>query len=380
MGCCGSHSFALLRQGRRVGKIPSCSRTAPQHPISHIRRREEARRSRPLKAAGLASPEPPVATVLQVPTPAPGAAWKLGARERGASRSPALCVPNPGTPRCRLGRALRSPPGGRHVAEPGARARPDPLALTVAPRLVLQVGACQGCRRPGRAGARGSAERAYDPQVASHPEQASERRAQATAERQQLLPAAWRPTARRWARGARARPGRGFQGRHPIGPRREGAGPSPAGPSPARRAPQHARGGKPGWTSARGGETHPAARAGAGAGGLGEPLARLNPSLQDSPLKPGCQLLTHQPKPQKACEPSALSALLNEGGGYLRLLKFSLRSSSPLLRCCRLTGIPPSVSHQKIKLLVAEVIQHSHGLFTPIPKENCNSRPAGGPG
>lgn len=121
MGCCGSHSFALLRQGRRVGKIPSCSRTAPQHPISHIRRREEARRSRPLKAAGLASPEPPVATVLQVPTPAPGAAWKLGARERGASRSPALCVPNPGTPRCRLGRALRSPPGGRHVAEPGAR-------------------------------------------------------------------------------------------------------------------------------------------------------------------------------------------------------------------------------------------------------------------
>lgn len=111
----------------------------------------------PRTAAGLASPGPPVATVLQVPTTAPGAAWKLGAGDGGAPPSPALCVPNPAVPgpRTSLSRSripARRPPrrGAQRapartlwhsqwrrgwsckfgpVAAAGAQAGPEPEAL-----------------------------------------------------------------------------------------------------------------------------------------------------------------------------------------------------------------------------------------------------------
>lgn len=62
----------------------------------------------------------------------------------------------------------------------------DLVVGIVAPRLVLQVGAC----RPGWPRAQVSAESECDLQVASHPQQASERARQAGSERQPLL---WLP-------------------------------------------------------------------------------------------------------------------------------------------------------------------------------------------
>lgn len=126
-------------------------------------------------------------------------------------RPPALCRPTPPSPALRSSRlALPGPrPGGRHVAVPGARPAWTLLvALTVAPRLLLQVGARRGCRRPGRPGAGRSAERAHDPQVASHPaKQASETSAVGEIRAPVLLPAAWLQAAE-----ACPAPGRG-QGR-----------------------------------------------------------------------------------------------------------------------------------------------------------------------
>lgn len=143
--------------------------------------------------------------------------------------------------------ALAGPrPEGRHVAVPGAHpARTLLVALTVAPRLLLQVGGCQGCRRPGRPGAGSSAERAYDSQVTSHPEQTGGRAggqagwlagARGRTNRGERDPSAGRCSrlaggglprpARRGSRGpGRAGPGGASGAHHPIGPLREEAGP-----------------------------------------------------------------------------------------------------------------------------------------------------------
>ena len=152
-------------------------------------------------------------------------------------------MPYPAVPGSRASRvALAGPrPEGRHVAVPGAHpARTLLVALTVAPRLLLQVGGCQGCRRPGRPGTGGSTEQAYNPQVTSHPERggggsdwlASERtnrdRRDPSAGHCSPLPGGGLP---RPAKRELSGQGRGGTAgaRHPIGPRREEAGPGGAG-------------------------------------------------------------------------------------------------------------------------------------------------------
>lgn len=332
-------------QGRRAGiaRATSCHRPSSPYPCAWRRLEAGGKRARSEPVPGSLCAQP---------------------RHPSLSSRPRSPVPARRPPRRGAGRARPPRPSGTHS---GAAAGPASWGLSglPAPRPGRSPRLCRASVRP----------------AGSQPSRAGERTTRAGESRAPAAaPGCLAADCPALGKGRAGTAGAGLPGPPPHWASSGGGGAKPSRTVPGSPRAQHARGGKPGWTSARGGETHPAARAGAGAGGLGEPLARLNSSLQDSPLKPGCQLLTHQPKPQKACEPSALSALLNEGGGYLRFLKFSLRSSSPLLRCCRLTGIPPSVSHQKIKLLVAEVIQHSHGLFTPIPKENCNSRPAGGPG
>lgn len=224
MGCSGPHSFARLPPGAQGGQDALLVWDTPSTLAIQFYLGAPGQSRAPARAGpqGWHRPGPQLPPSFKSPTPAPGAAWKLGAGENGARPSPALCVPNPADPGPRAaGSALPGPGPGAAMSRSRARARPDPLALTVAPRRVLQVGACQGCRRPGRPGARGSAERAYDPQVASHPEQARERTRQARSERRPQLPAAWQRAAQTWALGARARPGRGRRGRQPIGPRRD---------------------------------------------------------------------------------------------------------------------------------------------------------------
>lgn len=98
-----------------------------------------------------------------------------------------------------------------------------------------------------------------------------------------------------------------------------------------------------------------------GSGGLGEPLARPTPSLQDTPLKPGCQLLT-QLKPKKAnlrkhLLPPRLRGRTPKARERVRILRswtkpvgssgllgFALSCSFPLQGLCRLTGTPFCVS------------------------------------
>lgn len=178
-------------------------------------------------------------------------AWRgQRAGGRGARRRPPLfvCVPSPPSPAPRLSR-LGLPglcPGGRHVAVPGARpARTLLVALTVAPRLLLQVGACRGCRRPGRPGAGGSAERAYDPQVASHPAKQASRPSAAGETRAPVLPPGCLVGSLPGLPGAPARAGAGRGCRRPppdwaSSGRRRGRGgtPSPPQPRTSRTPPQ----------------------------------------------------------------------------------------------------------------------------------------------
>lgn len=254
-GSSGPHSVARLPPARWD---PLLVRDAPAPPCSYT--------------GDAAQPEPPA------PSPrAQGAGWPrraaschrpsspqhragrgLGTRGRGprgeAAPSPPqrLVGPSPWSSACeRPARDPRSRPEAATARSP-ERARPDPLALTVAPRLLLQVGARQGGRRPRRPGARRPAERSHDPQVARH---ASRRKPspQVRPERRRCS-AAWRRAAQTWAPGARARPGRGRRGRRPIGPRREGAGPA-GGTRPLTQPALHRRRGKPSWARARGGES-----------------------------------------------------------------------------------------------------------------------------
>lgn len=232
-GAPAPYSLAWPLPGRRARRTPSGPGTPPA-PATGI------------AGGARSSPEPPPAQGRRT-----SSSRATSCHRPSSPRPPpgSLCanpaVPGPRSPRV----ALPGPrPGGRHVAVPGARpARTLLVALTVAPRLLLQVGACRGCRRPGRPGAGGPAERAYDPQVASHPaEQASEPTAAGEIRAPVLLPAAWRRAAK-----ALQAPGRGqgrggaAGGRHPIGPRRGGGGagaePDPsggprAGPTPPQRA------------------------------------------------------------------------------------------------------------------------------------------------
>lgn len=179
-------------------------------------------------------PRPPAASVLLGPHPC--ACSSLGAPGAGAQReannpttttttiTPALCnshaaVPRPPAwPEWRSGVPL---PGRRHVAALHARPPPPPpgAALTAAPRLLRPAGDSQGGRRPGPRRARGSAERAYGPQVAGHPEHARSERAAAPG----CAPGT------RLARVAGTQPGRSCGACRPIGPH-PGEGGSTAGP------------------------------------------------------------------------------------------------------------------------------------------------------
>lgn len=142
-----------------------------------------------------------------------------------AAPRPFVCQipPFPGRGR----RESRSPVPAREVATSWHRrapARTLRAALTVAPWLLLQAGGGQGRWPPGRPGARGSAKRAYDPQVAGHPEQGSERAGSKNRVRRYTQQPAAGP-GWRWQRGHNR--GGTARARRPIGPRREEAGPRP---------------------------------------------------------------------------------------------------------------------------------------------------------
>lgn len=185
-----------------------------------------------------------------------------GSAERGRPRF--FQCPTPLSPtRERPSRAPRSPPGDRHVAEPGARP-PEPagthsgaaaapaswgLSGLPAPRPAPNPMPCRASVRP----------------AGSQPSRAQER-----SQRRPQLPAAWRRAARTWALGARGRPGGAARAARPLGRAGRGRGP-PRWPRPCAQ---------PALPAARR-EAQLGPRVGVGAGGLGVPLARL------TPLSPG---------------------------------------------------------------------------------------------
>lgn len=246
-----------------AGGIPSWSGTPPAPPYSYIGCTRQPRAPPPSppanpraqgRRAGIAR-----ATSCHRPSSPHRCAWRgLGSRGRGprSEALPPLCVPKPAVPGLRAARS-RSPAPRPEAATSRSpeRARPPARtrlwALTVAPRLLLQVGARQGGWRPRRPGARRLAERSHDPQVASHAEQRTPT-PQARPERRPLLRclAAGCPDPGLPARGHGR--GRGRRGRRPIGPRREGAGPA-GGTRPLTQPALPQRRGKPSWTRARGG-------------------------------------------------------------------------------------------------------------------------------
>lgn len=123
VGCSGPHSFARLPPGAQGGQDALPVWDTPSTLYSYIWGRRAVQGSRPRRAAGLASPRPPVATVLQVPHPC---AWRgLGAWGHGerSKAVPSSLGAQPRRSRSASGRvALPGPgPGGRHVATPGAR-------------------------------------------------------------------------------------------------------------------------------------------------------------------------------------------------------------------------------------------------------------------
>lgn len=238
--------------------------------------------SRPRRAAGLASPRPTVATVLQVPHPC---AWRgleaRGGGERSKAVPSSLCA-QPRRPRSASG-GIRAPwprPGSRHVAKPGARppgssgthsgaaAGPASWGLSglPAPRPARSPRLCRASVRP----------------AGSQPSRAGEGKNPAGEIR---TPAA-APSCLA-AGGPDLGAGRaGTAGAGPPRPPAHWASPGLGGSRPrgtrppARSPPFHSRRGKPSWTGAP-------QRARVGAEGLGEPLARLNAPLQDAPLQPG---------------------------------------------------------------------------------------------
>lgn len=210
-------------------------------------------------------------------------------------------MPNPGHPRCRLSRALRSPPGGRHVAEPGARP-PRPSGTHSGAAAVPASWGLSGppAPRPARSP---RLWRASARPAGSQPSRAGERARRAGESRAPAAaPGCLAARCPDLGKGRAGTAGAGLPGPPPHWASPGGGGaesgrtvpllsarPNPrAAGNPAGPAPEVVR------------PPPPDPRAGAGAGGRGGPLARLNPSLQDAPLKPGCQLLTHRLKLRKA--------------------------------------------------------------------------------